>query len=473
MEQKNYPEKEFFDKSLVFSKYSQENRLNRRTPIITVVGRSNVGKSTLVNRISGEFENGSIVYDTDGITRDKTYRRGFWCGHEFLITDTGGFVFDEKIFQNWTESIKEQALSAIQEANVIVFVVDGQCGLTNNDLELANYLKFQKIPVVLAVNKCENLNLFETNCSRFWSLGIGKPIPVSGIHGTNTDQLLERVTSFLPKVNFPISENSIKVAIIGKPNVGKSSILNFLTNKKRAIVSDLPGTTRDSNDSYISGGSNCNVYNFIDTAGIRKKKMIEYGPEFFMVNRTFKSIQKSECVLFVIDSLKGITEQDQKLSERVRQQGKACVIVFNKWDKLSLKEKEDYQNINILLQKMIQPIAWAEVLFTSAIKGNNCNKIFDSIDFAVNQYNRRISTATFNEITQEAIRWRAPPIFKNGKQGKIYYCTQVTDQPPTIAMFVNNPLFFTGSYRKYIEGTFRSALGLKGTSIKILWSSRR
>ena len=458
-------------------KFASEDSLlkkkNRRIPIVAIVGRGNVGKSTLVNRLSETFEDGSIVHDMIGVTRDKNYKKAFWGDYQFLVTDTGGFAFEEKGSKKFEDQVKEQALIAIQEANAIIFVVDGKCELDNNDIELANYLKFQKIPVLLAVNKCENLKKFELESSKFWSLGCGEPIPISAIHGTNTDVLLDKTTEYLPQVSFPFSENSIKIAIVGKPNVGKSSILNFLINQKRAIVSDIPGTTRDSCDSYISGGSNSNIYNLIDTAGIRKKKMIEYGPEFFMINRTFKAIQKSECVLFVIDASTGITEQDQKLSERIKEQGKSCVIIFNKWDKIPTEEKLEFQKYKILIKRMLQPIAWADVLFTSAIYGNSCNKIFDYIDSAITQYNRHVPTSVYNEIIQEAIKWKTPPVYKSGKQGKIYYCTQVSDQPPGIAIFVNDSSLFNDTYRKYIETQLRTALGFKGTSLKIFWTTKR
>ena len=471
MQQNKYLPTEENDRDKMIVKI--EKTQNRRIPIVAIVGRGNVGKSTLVNRFSGVFEDGSIVHDMIGVTRDKNYRNALWCDHQFLVTDTGGFAFEENDVMQFESDIKEQSLTAIEEANVIIFVVDGQCGLDNNDVELANYLKFQQTPVLLAVNKCENLKNFELESAKFWSLGFGEPIPISAIHGTNTDVLLDKTVENLPKISFPFSDNSIKVAIIGKPNVGKSSILNFLTNRKRAIVSDIPGTTRDSCDSFISGGSNSNIYNLIDTAGIRRKKMIEYGPEFFMVNRTFKAIQKCDCVLFVIDATTGITEQDQRLAERVQDEGKACVIVFNKWDKISSDEKLNFQNFRVIIKKMLHPIAWADVIFTSAITGNSCNKIFDFIDEAVTQFNRHVSTSVYNEIIQEAIRWKSPPIVKAGKQGKIYYCTQISDQPPSIAVFVNDPTFFTETYKKYIEGQFRNALGFKGTSIKIYWTTRR
>jgi GTP-binding protein len=446
---------------------------NRRIPIVTVVGRGNVGKSTLVNRLASTYEDGSIVHDFIGITRDKTYKKAYWCDYEYLITDTGGFIFDNSESDTFSPEVIQQAIVAIQEASVILFVVDGQTGLDKVDLELANYLKFQKVPVFLVVNKCENLTNFQNNSLRFWSLGLGEPIPISAIHGTNSGELLDKVVNFLPKVNLPYIENTIKVAIIGRPNVGKSSILNFLIGKKRAIVSNIPGTTRDSLDSFVSGGNNYNIYNLIDTAGIRKKKSIEYGPEFFMINRAFKAIQKADCILLVIDASIGITEQDQKLSERIEQQGKACVIIFNKWDKVVSSENLNKKKGKEMVLDSLPSISWADVLFTSAKTGLKCEKIFETIDSAITQYNRHVSTSIHNEIIQEALRWRPPSSDKTGKQGKVFYCTQISERPPGIVIFVNDPKYFNSSYKRYIETQFRSALNFKGTCLKIFWTKKK
>mmetsp|Transcript_21306 Transcript_21306/g.48037 ORF Transcript_21306/g.48037 Transcript_21306/m.48037 type:complete len:518 (-) Transcript_21306:923-2476(-) len=446
---------------------------NRRIPIVTVVGRGNVGKSTLVNRLASTYEDGSIVHDLIGITRDKTYKKAFWRDYEYLITDTGGFIFDSSETDKFSSEVIQQAIVAIQEASVILFVVDGQTGLDKVDLELANYLKFQKAPVFLVVNKCENLTNFQTDNLRFWSLGLGEPIPISAIHGTNSGELLDKVVNCLPKVNLPYIENTIKVAIIGRPNVGKSSILNFLLGKKRAIVSDIPGTTRDSLDSFVSGGINCNIYNLIDTAGIRKKKSIEYGPEFFMINRAFKAIQKADCILLVIDASIGITEQDQKLSERIEQQGKACVIIFNKWDKVVSSEGLNKKEAKEMVLDSLPSVSWAEVIFTSAKTGLKCEKIFETIDSAISQYNRHVPTSIHNEIIQEALKWRPPSSDKTGKQGKVFYCTQISERPPGIVIFVNDPKYFNESYKRYIETQFRSALSFKGTCLKIYWTKKK
>jgi GTP-binding protein len=446
---------------------------NRRIPIVTVVGRGNVGKSTLVNRLASTFEDGSIVHDLVGITRDKTYKKAFWKDFEYMITDTGGFVFANSEKDAFTSEVVEQAIVAIQEASVILFVVDGQTEINKVDLELANYLKFQRAKVFLVVNKCENIINFELESSKFWSLGFGEPIPVSAIHGTNSGELLDQVVNHLPKVNLPYVENIIKIAIIGRPNVGKSSILNVLIGKKRAIVSDIPGTTRDSLDSFVSGGLNHNVYNLIDTAGIRKKKTIEYGPEFFMINRAFKAIQRCDCVLLVIDASIGITEQDQKLAERIEQEGKACVIIFNKWDKIILEQKFNKLEAKEMVLSSLPRVSWAEVLFTSAKTGLKCEKIFESIDSAISQYNRHVPTSIHNEIIQEALKWRPPPTNKSGKQGKVFYCTQISERPPGIVIFVNDPKYFNESYKRFIETQFRSALGFRGTCLKIYWTKKK
>jgi len=446
---------------------------NRRIPIVTVVGRGNVGKSTLVNRLAGSFTDGSIVADMIGVTRDKTYKKAFWRDYEYIITDTGGFLFGDQKKQPFSEEVIEQAIFSIQEANVIIFLIDGLCELTSDDLELARYLKFQKSPVLLAVNKCENLQKFELESSKYFSLGLGEPVPISAIHGTNTGELLDKLVSKIPKITIPYKDNIVKVAIVGKPNAGKSSILNFLTGKKRAIVSEIPGTTRDPIDSFVSGGPNCNIYNFIDTAGIRKKKAIEYGPEFFMINRAFKVIQKCDCVLLVIDASIGITDQDRKLSERIEQEGKSCVILFNKWDLVPFENSKNFREEKALLETSLPSVSWATALFTSAKDGTRCNKILEAIDSAVAQFNRHVSTSIHNEIIQEAIRWRPPPSTKSGKQGKIYYCTQISERPPTIAIFVNDPSLFNESYTRFIEGQFRDALGFEGTSLKLLWTKKR
>jgi GTP-binding protein len=455
------------------SAFEKNSNSARRLPIVTIVGKSNVGKSTLVNRIAGTFDNGSIVHDMIGVTRDRTYKKASWLNYEYLVTDTGGILLGNKTKDNFSDHILEQSLIAIQEASLIIFVVDGKSGLTIEDIELAEYLKSQKCPIILVVNKCDNSKSLFLDNPIYWSLGLGEPIPISAIHGINSGELMQKITSYLPKVNFPFIDDTVDVAIIGRPNAGKSSILNILTGKTRSIVSEIPGTTRDSVDSFVSGGVNCNLYNLIDTAGIRRKKSIDYGTEFFMINRSFKAINKAKCILFIIDVTTGITEQDQKLSERINDQGKACVIVMNKWDQIFSRENFDQNELILLIKNSLPALSWAEILFVSALEGTRCNKILEAVDSAITQYNRHIPTSVLNEIIQDAIRWRPPPTNGSGKQGKIYYCTQISENPPSISIFVNDPDLFNESYRKYITSQLRNGLGFKGTSIRLFWIKRK
>jgi GTP-binding protein len=459
--------------SNIKSEFKENSNLARRMPIVTIVGKSNVGKSTLVNRMAETFDDGSIVYDTVGVTRDRTYKKASWLDYEYLVTDTGGIILGDKTKDEFADHILEQSLIAIQEASVIVFVVDGKSELTEEDIELAEYLKSQKCPVILAVNKCDNAQSIFLDNPVYWSLGLGEPIPISAIHGINSGELLEKIISYLPKVKFPFVDDTINVAIIGRPNAGKSSILNILTGKTRSIVSNIPGTTRDSVDSFISGGTNCNLYNLIDTAGIRRKRSIEYGTEFFMINRSFKAINKADCILLVIDTTVGITEQDQKLSERINEQGKACVIIMNKWDKIVSEKDFDQNEIISLIKSSLLALSWAEILFVSALEGTRCNKILETIDSAVTQFNRHVPTSILNEIIQDAIRWRSPPMNGSNRQGKIYYCTQIAEKPPSISVFVNDPDLFNESYRKYISSQLRSSLGFNGTPLRLFWTKRK
>nr|UXY87354.1 GTP-binding protein EngA [Cryptomonas sp.] len=442
---------------------------SRRMPIVAVVGRENVGKSTLVNRLTNTSEDRSIVYNTIGVTRDKLYKKASWRDYEYLVTDTGGFVLNKSKKDFFSDEVVEQTLKAIQEASLVIFLVDGKSELSIEDIELARFLKTRKMPVILAVNKSEKIEKLGTDVYKFKTLGLGEAILISAVHGTNTGELLDKVVTYLPRMCLPPSDIISSVVLIGKPNVGKSSILNFLHGEKKSIVSSIPGTTRDSIDSFVSGGNNFNVYNIIDTAGIRQKKLIQHETEFLMVDRTSRAIQKSDCVLIVIDASFGITTQEQKLAEKINKQGKACVILINKWDKVSGKKNHEYENFRELVRYFLPSIYWANMLFVSATDGTRCEKILNLVDLAIDQYNRRVPTSVLNEVVQEAIKWRNPPIIKKNKQGKIYYCTQIRERPPTIAIFVNVPELFNDSYRRYIENQLRNGLGFQGTSLKILW----
>ena len=435
-------------------------------PIIAIIGRPNVGKSTLANRMAGAMD--SIVHDEPGVTRDRTYRPSFWGNREFLIVDTGGLVFDNDT--EFLPLIREQALAALAESSVAIMVVDGQVGLTVADEEIARWLRQQKVPILLAVNKCESETQGMLLGAQFWQLGLGEPYPISAIHGSGTGELLDQAIIHLAAVPETPEDPETKVAIIGRPNVGKSSLLNSMTGENRAIVSPISGTTRDAIDMVVQHGDK--TYRLIDTAGIRKKKHIDYGVEFFSINRAFKAIRRSDVVLLMIDALDGVTEQDQKLAGRVMEEGKAAVVVVNKWDAI---EKDSYTiyEYEKIMRERLDFVEWIPVIFISAMTGQRVNKILELVDVAVEQHRRRVTTAVINEVIEDAVSWHSPPTSRQGKQGKIYYGTQVATQPPTIALFVNDPTRFNDNYRRYVERQFREQLGFKGTPIRLLWRGKK
>lgn len=435
-------------------------------PIVAIIGRPNVGKSTLVNRIAQVQD--AIVFDEPGVTRDRTYKRAFWQDREFQIVDTGGLVFDDET--EFLPLIREQAMAALAESKAAIFVVDGMQGLTTADEEIARWLRQQTVPVLLAVNKCESLRDGITQAAEFWELGLGEPHPVSGIHGNGTGDLLDELIQFLPPVDEIEETQEIRVAIAGRPNVGKSSLLNAFVGENRAIVSPISGTTRDAIDMVVE--RNGKTYRLIDTAGIRKKKNVEYGPEFFGVNRAFKAIDRSDVVLLVIDALDGVTEQDQKLTGRIADEGRACVVVVNKWDAVE-KDSHTIYEYEKHLRDRLYFVEWAEMIFTSALTGQRVEKIFDLVDNAAEQHKRRVSTSVINEVLEEATSWYTPPTTRQGRQGKIYYGTQVSAAPPTIALFVNDPKLFGDNYRRYIEKQFRKSLGFQGTPLRLFWRGKK
>jgi len=443
-------------------------------PIVAVIGRPNVGKSTLVNRLAGV--NDAIVHDEPGVTRDRTYRNAFWQDREYIVVDTGGLVFDDDT--EFLPMIREQAMAVLQEASVAILVVDGQMGLTAADEALTDWLRQQPVPVLIAVNKCESPQQGLIQASQFWELGLGEPFPVSGIHGAGTGELLDKLITHLPAIDALPDTPEIRVAIVGRPNVGKSSLLNTLTGENRSIVSPISGTTRDTIDMVVEragdteNGIDSKTYRLIDTAGIRKKKNVDYGPEFFGINRAFKAIRRSDVVLLVIDAIDGVTEQDQKLAGRIADEGRAAIIVVNKWDAI---EKDSYTiyDYEKSLKNRLHFVDWAEMIFVSALSGKRVEKILDLADRAAAQHQRRVSTSVINEVVQEAISWHTPPTNRQGRQGKIYYGTQVKNQPPTIALFVNDPKRFGENYRRYIEHQFRQQLGFTGTPIRLLWRGKK
>lgn len=435
-------------------------------PIVAIIGRPNVGKSTLVNRLAGTQN--AIVHDEPGMTRDRTYLPAFWSDREFIVVDTGGLVFDDDT--EFLPLIRQQAMAALAEASAAIFVVDGQTGPTPGDEAIAEWLRQQPVPVLLAVNKCESPEQGLTQAAQFWELGLGEPFPVSAIHGSGTGELLDQLITYLPPVEELPETNEIKVAIVGRPNVGKSSLLNALVGENRAIVSPISGTTRDAIDTVIERQGQ--TYRLIDTAGIRKKKNVEYGPEFFGINRAFKAIERTDVVMLVIDAVDGVTEQDQKLAGRILEEGRACIVVINKWDAV---EKDSYTiyEYEKHLKERLNFLDWVETIFVSALTGQRVEKILELVNKAADAHKRRVTTAVINEVLEEAVRWHSPPTNRQGRQGKIYYGTQVSSQPPTIALFVNEAKRFNDNYRRYIERQFRQQLGFSGTPIRLLWRSKK
>ncbi len=435
-------------------------------PIVAIIGRPNVGKSTLVNRLAGEQT--AIVHDEPGVTRDRTYMPSYWRDRDFLVVDTGGLVFNDDT--EFLPLIRQQALTALSQASAAIMVVDGQAGLTGSDQEIATWLRQQPVPVLLAVNKCESPDQGAIQASEFWELGLGEPFPISAIHGSGTGELLDELISHIPIVTEVEEDNEIKVAIIGRPNVGKSSLLNAFVGEERSIVSPISGTTRDAIDTVVE--RNGQIYRLIDTAGIRRKKQIDYGTEFFSINRAFKAIRRADVVLMVIDALDGVTDQDQKLAGRIIDEGRACIIVVNKWDAI---EKDSYTiyDYEKTIEARLHFTEWAETIFVSASTGQRVDKILDLVNEAAESHKRRVSTSVINEVLTDAVSWHSPPATRGGRQGKIYYWTQVGIQPPTIALFVNEAKRFNDNYRRYIERQFRKQLGFKGTPMRLLWRSKK
>jgi len=434
-------------------------------PVVAVIGRPNVGKSTLVNRLAGAQD--AIVYDQPGVTRDRTYQPAFWRDRDYLVVDTGGLVFDDDT--EFFPYIREQALLALAEASAAVLVVDGQQGPIAADEEIAAWLRQQSVPVLLAVNKCESIEQGLVQAAQFWHLGLGEPYPVSGIHGNGTGELLDALVEHLPETTEIEPSDEIKVAIVGRPNVGKSSLLNAFVGETRAIVSDISGTTRDAIDMQVKRGDQ--IYRIVDTAGIRKKRSVEYGPEFFGINRAFKAIRRADVVLLVIDALDGVTEQDQKLAGRIEEDGRACVIVVNKWDAVD-KDSYTIYDFDHQISARLNFLDWAKRIYVSAMTGQRVPKILDLVDDAVEQHRRRVTTSVVNEVLEDAVSWHTPPTTRQGRQGRIYYGTQVTARPPSFTLFVNDPKLFKDNYKRYIERQFRENLGFEGTPIRIFWRGK-
>lgn len=439
--------------------------------VVAIVGRPNVGKSTFFNRcVGGRY---SIVDDTPGVTRDRIYQEAEWTGLEFVLIDTGGIITESQ--EPLANQVVDQVELAIEEADVIVFMVDGREGPTGADEDVANLLRRSKKPVVLAVNKVDSKK-DELSVPEFYSLGLGDPHGLSAMKGTGgVGDLLDEVVSHFPESDRSKRGNGKKdeamsIAIVGKPNVGKSSILNVLCGEERTIVTDKAGTTRDAIDTRVK--FNKEEFTLIDTAGIRRKSKVKYGVEAFSVARSLRAISRADVVVQVIDVTEEISEQDQRIANRIEDAGRACVVVMNKWD---LQEDKSSAAMNKIVEEVsheLRHIGYAEVLFTSALTKVRVRKIIDAAKRAFEETQKRVSTSVLNQIVNESVALVPPPSGKRGKRLKIYYATQVSAQPPTFVLFVNDEHLLPKNYRSYLERKFRESFGFKGTPIRITARSK-
>ena len=429
-------------------------------PVVAIVGRPNVGKSTLFNHLIGKRK--AIVEDVPGVTRDRLYDNTDWAGREFIIIDTGGIRFEEgDIF---AREVKLQAELAIEEADVIIFVLDARQGLSPEDEQVADILRRSGKPVVLAANKVENFDR-QLDYYEFYNLGLGDPIPVSAMHGLNTNDLLDRVIAqFAPPKEYEEKDNAIKIAVIGRPNVGKSSLVNAFLGEQRVIVSDIPGTTRDAIDTPFR--YNNTDYILIDTAGIRRKSRIKEATEKYSVIRALKSIERADVVLTMLDATEGVSEQDQRIAGYAHEAGKANIIVVNKWD-LVEKDGHTMNKFDKDIREDLKFLAYAPIMYVSALTKKRIFKVLELVDFVVEQHNRRINTAELNRVVNEAMMLNPLP-GGGGKKIKIYYATQVRTAPPTFVFFANQPDNVHFSYLRYLENALRQNFGFEGSPIHLM-----
>jgi len=429
-------------------------------PVVAIVGRPNVGKSTLFNRLVGVRK--AIVEDIPGITRDRLYDVTDWAGREFIIIDTGGLRFDEgDIF---SREIKLQAELAIEEADVIIFVVDSKEGIISEDEQVADMLRKSNKPVVVAANKVENFNK-QLEYYEFYNMGLGEPIPVSAMHGMNTNELLDAVISkFGPVHNYQEDSDAIKIAIVGRPNVGKSSLVNAFLGKQRVIVSDIPGTTRDAIDTPFK--FNGRKYILIDTAGIKKKSRIKEATEKYSIIRSLKSIERADIALVMLNATEGVIEQDKRIAGYVHEQGRANIIVVNKWDLID-KDSNTMNKFDKEIRQDLKFLSYSPIMYISALTKQRIYKVLELVDFVVEQNNRRIKTSELNQVINEAIMLNPLP-GGGGKKVKILYSTQVRTSPPTFVLFSNHAEMVHFSYLRYLENVMRQNFGFEGTPIRLI-----
>ncbi len=439
---------------------------NRKSkPIVAVVGRPNVGKSTLFNALAGE--NISIVKDTPGITRDRIYADVTWLDRSFTLIDTGGIEPDSK--DVILSQMRMQAEIAMETADVIIFLVDVKQGLVDSDAKVADMLRRSQKPVVLVVNKVDSFQKYMADVYEFYNLGIGDPIPVSAANRMGLGDMLDVVMSHFPEGTDEEEEDERpRVAIIGKPNVGKSSLINKLLGEDRLIVSDIAGTTRDAVDTEVS--FNGKDYVFIDTAGLRRKNKIKEELERYMIVRTVSAVERSEIVVLMIDAVEGVTEQDAKIAGIAHDRGKAVIIAVNKWDALEKDDKTIYR-FTESVRNTLSFMPYAEILFVSAKTGQRLPKLFETIDMVSENHAMRVSTGVLNEIMAEAVAMQQPPSDK-GKRLRLYYITQVAVKPPTFVIFVNDKELMHFSYTRYIENQIRDTFGFKGTPLRFIIRER-
>lgn len=435
-------------------------------PVVAIVGRPNVGKSTLFNKLIGSRL--SIVDDTPGVTRDRIYGDCEWLNHNFLLVDTGGiepYSTDEILSQ-----MRTQAEIAIETADVIILVTDLKCGVVASDMEVASMLQKSNKPIVLCVNKCDSIGAPDPEFYEFYNLGLGDPIAVSSVHGHGTGDLLDEVIKFFPEQEEEEVEDEeiINVAVIGKPNVGKSSLINRISGTDRAIVSNIAGTTRDTTDTYIE--NKYGKFNFIDTAGLRRKSRVNDSIEKYSIIRARMAVERANVCVIMIDATEGFTEQDSKVAGIAIEQGKACIIAVNKWDAVE-KDGNTMKEFREKLSVDFSFMSYAPFIFISAKTGIRIDKLYEMIVHVHSQNSMRISTGKLNEVLGIATARVQPPTDK-GKRLKIYYMTQASTRPPTFVFFVNNSELFHFSYQRYLENQIREIFGLDGTPVRFIVRER-
>ncbi len=437
-----------------------------RKAVVAIVGRPNVGKSTLFNALAGE--NISIVKDTPGVTRDRIYADIAWLNHNFTMIDTGGIEPDSS--DMILSQMREQAQIAIDTADVILFLVDVRQGLQDADSKVADMLRRSHKPVILVVNKVDSFQKYMADVYEFYNLGIGDPIPVSAASRLGIGDMLDEVVAHFPEhADGGEEDDRPKIAIVGKPNVGKSSIINRLTGNNRVIVSDMAGTTRDAIDTDICW--NGKEYVFIDTAGLRRKNKIKEELERYSIIRTVTAVERADVVVVVIDAMEGVTEQDAKIAGIAHERGKGIVIAVNKWDAIEKNDKTIYE-FTRRVREVLSFMPYAEIVFISAETGQRLPKLFEIIDMVIENQTLRIQTGVLNEIIMEAVAIQQPPSDR-GRRLKIFYVTQVSVKPPTFVVFVNDKELMHFSYTRYLENRIRDAFGFKGTSLKFIIRERK